>query len=380
MNSDPHLWEIRWVRDLAFLAIVVLVLWAAYLTRGVTAPILIVLVLAYIFNPLITWSNERCRLPRWAGATIIMVIVLVTFVGFVLWAVPLLITQIEELLGKLADYFKFVASQFGIADDLSLLVQQIHGTTFAMQSAGPDGTPTETPTSELVRPAAQAIMLIYQLIKSALLAVVNFVTYVPVAAVIIAFCFYFFSWHWSGIIGWFGQFIPASSRDKTLDVLGKMDRSVSAFIRGRLIQALVMGVILSVGWGFFDVRYWLLLGMGCGMLNLVPFLAVVGWLAATGLAVIDRLSGSGDMTISLILWPTVVYLAAQLLDGWVVEPIVQGRATNLDPLTVLLAVLIGGSLAGLLGMLLAIPAAACIKILGQEVIVPRLRDYAHKAG
>ena len=145
MNSDPHLWEIRWVRDLAVLALVVLVLWAAYLTRSVTAPILIGLVLAYVFNPLITWSNDRCRLPRWAGATIIMVVVLVTFVGFVLWAVPLLINQIDELLGKLADYFKYVASQLGIADDLSLLVQQIHETTLGKPRVGPDGTTALSP-------------------------------------------------------------------------------------------------------------------------------------------------------------------------------------------------------------------------------------------
>jgi predicted PurR-regulated permease PerM len=72
----------------------------------------------------------------------------------------------------------------------------------------------------------------------------------------------------------------------------------------------------------------------------------------------------------------VVYLIAQLADGWLVEPVVQGKATNLDPLTVMLAVIIGGSLAGLLGMLLAIPFAACGKILAREVILPELRQFA----
>ncbi len=157
-----------------------------------------------------------------------------------------------------------------------------------------------------------------------------------------------------------------------------MDRSVSAFIRGRLMQALVMGVILSIGWWIAGVPYWLLLGMGCGLLNLVPFLAAVGWIVAITLATVDHLSTPAAFNIMVLVWPTAVYLVAQGLDGWVIEPVVQGKATNLDPLTVLLAVLIGGSLAGLLGMLLAIPAAACIKILGHEVIVPRLREYTAK--
>ena len=59
-----------------------------------------------------------------------------------------------------------------------------------------------------------------------------------------------------------------------------------------------------------------------------------------------------------------------------VEPLVQGQATNLDPLTVMLVVLVGGTLAGLLGMLLAIPLAACEKILSREWLLPKLRDVA----
>ena len=135
-------------------------------------------------------------------------------------------------------------------------------------------------------------------------------------------------------------------------------------------------LVLSIGWWAVGVPYWLLLGMGSGLLNLVPFAAVVGWVAATGLALVDHLSGGGGFTWMVLVWPTVVYAVAQMVDGWVVEPIVQGRATDLDPLTVLLAVLIGGSLFGLMGLILAIPLTACGKIVAQEWVLPRLRDWA----
>jgi len=93
--------------------------------------------------------------------------------------------------------------------------------------------------------------------------------------------------------------------------------------------------------------------------------------------------GAGFSIWAVFVAPSLAYLVVQALDGWVVEPLVQGRATNLDPLSVLLAVLVGGALAGLAGMLVAIPVAACAKILGQEVVVPRLRELAgrqHEAG
>lgn len=362
--SNPHLWQIRWVRDLAVLTAALLVLWAAYLTRSVTAPILIGATLAYIFNPLITYADKKWRLPRWGGAAIILTIVLIAMIGFVALAVPSLAKQTDLLLDKLPRYAELAGSQLGIDVNWNRLTRQLH------TAAQVD--------SEQMRPIGQAIVFAFNVIRAALLAIIGFITYVPIATIIIAFCFFFFCWHWAAILAWFDQFIPKKGRDTTLDVLVKMDRSVSAFIRGRLMQALVMGVILSIGWWIAGVPYWLLLGMGCGLLNLVPFLAAVGWIVAITLATVDHLSTPAAFNIMVLVWPTAVYLVAQALDGWVIEPVVQGKATNLDPLTVLLAVLIGGSLAGLLGMLLAIPAAACIKILGHEVIVPRLREYTAK--
>jgi predicted PurR-regulated permease PerM len=158
-----------------------------------------------------------------------------------------------------------------------------------------------------------------------------------------------------------------------------MDRSVSAFIRGRLIQSFVIAIVLCVGWGAVGVPYFLLLGLAGGLLNLIPYAAIITWPLAITLAWIDRVAGGGGFSFWWVLfWPTIVYVVAQSLDGWVIEPLVQGKATDLDPLAILLAVLIGGSLLGLFGMILAIPTAACVKILMQEVILPRVRTWAEK--
>ena len=73
---------------------------------------------------------------------------------------------------------------------------------------------------------------------------------------------------------------------------------------------------------------------------------------------------------------SIVYVIAQSLDGWVIEPLVQGKATGMDALTVLLVVLAGGALLGILGVVLAVPIAACIKILCQEILLPKLRNFA----
>jgi len=158
-----------------------------------------------------------------------------------------------------------------------------------------------------------------------------------------------------------------------------MNDTVSAFVRGRLVQSFVVGVVLTSGWGIASVPYWLLLGVLGGVLNLVPYLPIVGGVLAVIVSVVDALAGGG-LTFGAVLWPAVVYLIAQTSDNYLVEPLVQGKATDLDPLTVLIVVLLGGALLGLLGMILAIPTAACIKILAKEVVLPRLREAAMHAG
>ena len=77
----------------------------------------------------------------------------------------------------------------------------------------------------------------------------------------------------------------------------------------------------------------------------------------------------------IILWPTLVYLICQFADDYALTPLIAGRATNLDPVSIVVAILAGGALAGLYGMLIAIPVAACIKILLREVFMPRIRQW-----
>jgi predicted PurR-regulated permease PerM len=80
--------------------------------------------------------------------------------------------------------------------------------------------------------------------------------------------------------------------------------------------------------------------------------------------------------VSMILWPSVVFIVVQSIEGYVLTPIIAGKAADLDPVTIVVAILAGGALAGVYGMLLAIPAAACVKILLKQVVLPRLRAFA----
>jgi len=352
----PHLWHIAWVRDLIGIAIIILIFMTAYAARAIVVPILIGLALAYVFNPLITYLHTRHRWPRPISAAALIAVAFGSLLMAALIATPRIIAQSVLLFEKLSDYAKVLIAKMEpqVAQRFADAPQQLAELDFA------------TVSDFLVR----SLNIGVGVVGSA----ISFLTYLTIALIVILFCFFFFTWKFQGIRDWFATFIPTAHRTQTLHILGRMDRSISAFIRGRLVQSLIMTILLSAGWYMVGLRYWLLLGVITGLLNLIPFAGVIGFVAAITLAVVDHLAGGNAFHWWILIGPALVYLIAQGLDGWVVEPMVQGKATDLDPLTILLVVLIGGTLAGLLGLLLAIPIAACVKILSQEIILPRLRQ------
>lgn len=378
MQRPRHLWDYTWARDLVILLAIVVLIYLTYRIRSVTVPVLLGLVLAYVFNPLITWAHARWRLSRLMSTVVVMLTAGLAALLAALIVLPLAYYQLANLVNRIAEYVRYISTR--LTPYIDTLNERAR-TTLAQDD--------QTLSQQLLDWLAQVDM---EQIKTLLLrslnlgfdavgavgAAINFATYITLSLIIIGFCFFYFSWRFDRIVAWFEQWIPPANKQWTIEIISRMDRTIAAFIRGRLIQALVMGCVLSVGWYFAGVPYWLLLGLLSGLFNLVPFMAVLGWVAAVSLALVDHLAGGGTFSVWVVIWPTVVYAMAQALDGWVVEPIVQGKATDLDPLMVLLAVFAGGALAGLLGLLLAIPVAACVKILCQEVVFPQLRAYIHR--
>ena len=162
-------------------------------------------------------------------------------------------------------------------------------------------------------------------------------------------------------------------------LLGKMDAAVAGFVRGRIVIAFIMASLLATGWMIVGVPYAIVLGIAVGVFCAVPFLGLIGIPLTVGLLFLDQLGVDESQRMAwwgVILWPVLVFAIVQALDGWVLTPMIAGKATNLDPVTIFVAVLAGGSVLGAYGMLLAIPVAACIKILIQESLLPNVHAWA----
>ncbi len=151
--------------------------------------------------------------------------------------------------------------------------------------------------------------------------------------------------------------IPAANRDEVIHVGRNLGHAVGGFLRGQVLVALIVGVLMSVGFAIIGLEFWLIIGMVAGFLNIIPF---VGPWAGGILGVAVGLV-SGD--VSTAIWAGVIALGVQQIDNNFVSPTVLRATVRLHPAVVILVLLLGGAVGGLWGVLLAVPVAASIKIL-----------------
>ena len=150
---------------------------------------------------------------------------------------------------------------------------------------------------------------------------------------------------------------PPNHREEFAFVSGQVGTALGSFVRGQLLVAIIVGFASSVGMWLIDLPFWLLIGIIAGFLNLIPFLGpVVGGALAALVALLN-----GDPTQAI--WAVLIFTAIQQVDNHVITPLVQRTRVNLSPLVIVLALIIGGSVAGLLGVLVAVPMTAAIRII-----------------
>ena len=401
-----HLWEIQAIRDVLLIAGVLSLLWLGYALSSITIPLLMALLLAYLVEPLVEGLGQR-GVSRSRAAAWFVGLFGVLVVGLLALVLPLIVGQtlrlvddvesgdmqrrvlrVESILPEqaaaplqrlamllpgevvldtesdLVTASGEVESTGSSADSLEIQIQRIVQQELASQS---DDAVLQ---QEGLRAAGAALTSAW----SVLVAIVD----AGFLLFLIPFYFYFLVLWYPEVVRFGAQLVPRDNREAIFSLLQEMDDVVSGFVRGRLLVSFIMGLMFSVGWWLVDVPYAFVLGMTTGALSTVPFVGGLGAPIAIGLAVLARLElpeverAAWWMPVAL---PAAVFALVSAIEGWVLLPLIAGRATRLDPVTIVVAVLAGGALLGVYGMLLAIPLAACLKILVIRVVLPRLRAW-----
>lgn len=361
--AQVSLWQVRAVRQLVWLALLVFVVWALYELRGILTPVLLALACAYLLSPLVERAHARWGWRRGVISAALLVLVTLAVAGLWAWLGPLIYAQASDLGSRAPEYARTVLERSGLEEDQ---VEDLMDEVGTLLSDDPWAT-----LSPLAAGVGRAFGVLGSVIEATTFALVNVLLF-PVYV-------FLFTAHLYPTARRAKVFLPLSRRERIAELVAEMDAIIGAYVRGRAIIALIMAAMFAVGWSplLTDVPYWLLLALLTGLLSLVPYAATLGWILALLLKGVE-LAGEPDGSASLLLGlggPTLVYAGVQLIEGWVLTPWIQGRSVQLRPITVLVVVLVAGMVAGLAGLILAVPVAACIKLLLRE-LRPRARVWA----
>ncbi|HXJ66178.1 MAG TPA: AI-2E family transporter, partial [Actinomycetota bacterium] len=161
-------------------------------------------------------------------------------------------------------------------------------------------------------------------------------------------------------------FVPPQRRQGVQDVFDEMGRIVGGYVRARFIVSAVVGVIATVGLFLVHMPAWLVLGFWVGLANLIPtFGAYIG---AAPVVLVSLLTKPPQYVLLALLVVTI----SHVVDGFFLSPIVMKETTNLHPVVVLLVVIVGAEIAGLYGVVAAIPVAGISQYLVRRWVKPRL--------
>jgi predicted PurR-regulated permease PerM len=307
----------------------------------------IALFLALGLDPLVVWL-ERRGLSRAIAVTIVTLLVLIAFAGIVLAIVPTIVGQTTTLIGNLTDYVKSTTSQKFI-DNLQSLVPK---SAFDVQSAINGAISFVTDPKNLAS------------IGGGLLAV-GFAIGNGVAGtiVVLILTLYFMASLRSMKRGLY-SLVPSSNRMEFRRLSEEISQSVGRYVLGQVGLALLNGVLSFIVLSLTGSQlpaFFAFLGA------LIPLVGTVSAAAVIVLAEVLLVPGHPAVWIILAIW----YLIYMQLEAYLLAPRVMRRAVKVPGALVVIAALVGGTLLGVLGALIAVPIAAAVLLIIREVIVPR---------
>lgn len=161
----------------------------------------------------------------------------------------------------------------------------------------------------------------------------------------------------------FIEMMPNRYFETTLILINELDRQLGQYLRSRVLETVMLSVIGVIGFAVLRVRFYVFLGILAGVANIIPYFGpILGAIPACIIALIYP--SLGVWSVPLVIALTFLL---QFIDNAIIFPLVVGKSVDLGPITTILVVLVGSQFFGLLGLLMAVPIAAMIKVAVQVI-------------
>jgi predicted PurR-regulated permease PerM len=318
-----------------------------YRFSQIISPLVIAVILAYVLNPPVRFLTTRTRLSRtlavasvYLALIVILGLVLLSFVPSLIQQVMSINVSFQDIVEDVSTFFEQPLFIFGFSIDLLEVYKEVSGTLQNIVSPLASRT-----VSFLIGLASGFAWLIFVLIVS------------------------FYLLKDLGKLGHsLDKLVPEEYREEIRRLVGEINVVWNAFFRSQLILCIVVGTLVGVTMRAVGVSNALILGIMAGVLEIIPNIGPT--IAAIPAVLIAYFQGSTYLPLSngwFALLVIGIYVVIQQVENNILVPRIIGRSLNLHPLVVIIGAIAGASLAGILGIFLAAPILATLRILGNYV-------------
>ncbi len=320
---------------------IILLFWILFLLRNILLLLLFAIMIASAIGPFADWLDRK-HFPRILGVLLLYLTIFGLIFFLLSLVIPLLSGELSQLNGIVQ---QFVTTISGVLDK----AQSTSGRYFDVLGE----------VQNLLDSASQYLQVLSQSVVGLVVGIFGGILSF-FAVIVISF---YLSVMRRGIDVFIKSIVPENYEAYLVNLWLRTEQKVGRWFQAQLLLALIVGLAVFVGLSLLNVKFPLLLGLLAMALELVPMVGPVMF-AIPGIII------AFSQSPTLGLWTLILYVVIQQLESNVLVPLIFGKSLGINPVTVVIALLIGFQLAGILGMIVAVPVATILN----EVI----DDFAKK--
>lgn len=325
---------------LAFTLIsLVCILGILYAAQDILIPLLLAVLFAIMLRPVVVFLTRKLKLPHVLSAILSVLLFCLVFAGI----------------------FYFISVQIGdMANDWGKIKQNLETHFHSLQDLVREKfNLTQREQEKIIDDATKDTMATgKELVGVTLLSFTD----IFMNMILIPIYTFLFLLYRNHFIKFLCQLFDMEHHVKLREILGHVKVSVQSYIVGLLIEMVVVSVLTAIGFMIIGLKYWILLGVITGVLNLIPYIGIT---IAGVLSIVASLTGSTDL--SIILGVIIVNIVVQLIDNNLLVPMIVSSKVQINALVSIVGIIVGGALGGFAGMFLAIPIIAILKVIFDRV-------------
>lgn len=314
-------------------------LFVFYIGQGILVPIIMSFLFAILLYPMVQFLKSKLRFPNVLAVMIAVILFVLFFVGLFVF----LSFQISDFT---EDYDK-------IEKNLTIHLANIQDyirTNFNLSSSEQKEY-IDTATEDSMEKGKEIIGTTLMSFTDTLLNL----TLIPIYTFLILL-------YRTHFLMFLGKLVSKENHAQLKDILTNIRMAINSYIVGLIIELICVATMTTIGFMLIGVKYAILLGIITGILNLIPY---IGILFAGALSIVASLTGSPDL--SVIIGVIAVTVVVQLIDNNILVPMIVSSKVEINAFISIIAIIIGGAIAGVSGMFLALPILAVLKVIFDRI-------------